>query len=131
MSRRTEMVGDEIQRVLGEVIHNEVKDPRVGFVTVTGVTVTPDLGRANVRLSIMGDEVERKEAMRALEHARGFLRRRIGEEVTLRTVPQLVLHLDTSLDHALRIGDVLREIDAERERNPPQIDDVEGEASDQ
>src|SRR4051794_2734884 len=131
MSRRTEMVGDEIQRVLGEVIHNEVKDPRVGFVTVTGVTVTPDLGRANVRLSIMGDEAERKEAMRALEHARGFLRRRIGEEVTLRTVPQLVLHLDTSLDHALRIGDVLREIDAERERNPPQIDDEEGEASDQ
>jgi ribosome-binding factor A len=79
----------------------------------------------------MGDDVERKAAMRALEHAKGFLRRRVGEEVTLRTVPHLVLHLDTSLDHALRIGTVLRELEAERERNPPQIDDAEGEASGQ
>ncbi len=78
MSRRTEQIGDEIQRVLGEIIQNEVKDPRVGFVTVTGVTVTPDLGRANVRLSIMGDDNERKQTMRVLERAKGFLRRRVG-----------------------------------------------------
>ena len=125
MSRRTEQVGDEIQRVLGEIIQNEVKDPRVGFVTVTGVTMTPDLGRANVRLSIMGDEAERQETMRALVRARGFLRRRVGQEVTLRTVPDLVLHLDTSLDHALHIGELMREIEAEREANPPKLDDAE------
>jgi ribosome-binding factor A len=125
MSRRTEQVGDEIQRVLGDVIQNELKDPRVGFVTVTGVTVTPDLTRANVRLSIMGDDDERKQTMRVLERAKGFLRHRVGQEVILRTVPQLVLHLDTSLDHALRIGEVLREIDEERQRNPPRIDDEE------
>ncbi len=123
MSRRTEQVGDEIQRVLGGIIQNEVKDPRVGFVTVTGVTVTPDLSRANVRLSVMGDEAQRKETMRALERARGFLRRRVGDEITLRTVPELVLHLDTSLDHALRIGEVLRDIETERERNPPRLDE--------
>ena len=125
MSRRTEQVGDEIQRLLGEVIQNEVKDPRVGFVTVTGVTMTPDLQRANVRISIMGDDAQRKQTMRALERAKGFLRHRVGEEVPLRTVPQLVLHLDTSLDHALRIGDVLRDIAAERERNPPRLDDTD------
>ena len=125
MSRRTEQVGDEIQRLLGEVIQNEVKDPRVGFVTVTGVTMTPDLQRANVRISIMGDDAQRKETMRALERAKGFLRHRVGEEVTLRTVPQLVLHLDTSLDHALRIGEVLRDLERERLENPPKIDDTE------
>ena len=125
MSRRTEQVGDEIQRVLGEVIQNEVKDPRVGFVTVTGVTVTPDMSRANVRLSIMGDEAERKETMKALERARGFLRRRVGEEVTLRTVPEIVLHLDRSLDHALRITELLRDIEEERRINPPKLDDTE------
>ncbi len=123
MSRRTEQVGDEIQRVLGGIIQNEVKDPRVGFVTVTGVTVTPDLSRANVRLSVMGDETQRKETMRALERARGFLRRRVGDEITLRTVPELVLHLDTSLDHAMRVGEVLRDIQTERERNPPRLDE--------
>ena len=125
MSRRTEQVGDEIQRILGEVIQNEVKDPRVGFVTVTGVTVTPDMSRANVRLSIMGDEAERKETMKALERARGFLRRRVGEEVTLRTVPEIVLHLDRSLDHALRISELLRDIEEERSINPPKLDDTE------
>lgn len=125
MSRRTEQVGDEIQRVLGEVIQNEVKDPRVGFATVTGVTMTPDLQRANVRISIMGDDKQRTESMRALERAKGFLRHRVGEEVPLRTVPQLVLHLDTSLDHAIRIGEVLRDLEREREEHPVHLDDTE------
>ena len=125
MSRRTEQVGDEIQRVLGDVIQNEVKDPRVGFVTVTGVTVTPDLSRANVRLSVMGEEQERKETMRALERAKGFLRRRVGEEVVLRMVPELVLHLDTSLDHAMRISELLQDLDRERKLNPPRLDETE------
>ncbi len=123
MSRRTEQIGDEIQRVLGEVILNEVKDPRVGFVTVTGVTVTPDLSRANVRVSIMGDDAQRKETMQALQRAKGFLRHRVGDEITLRIVPELVLHLDTSLDHAMRIGELLNNIEVERTENPPLIDD--------
>ncbi len=125
MSRRTEQVGDEIQRVLGDVIQNEVKDPRVGFVTVTGVTVTSDLSRANVRLSVMGSEDERKATMKALERAKGFLRHRVGDEVMLRAVPELVLHLDTSLDHALRIGELLRDVDEERTAHPPKLDDAE------
>jgi ribosome-binding factor A len=125
MSRRTEQVGDEIQRVLGDVIQNEVKDPRVGFVTVTGVTVTPDMSRANVRVSIMGGEAERKETMKALVRARGFLRRRVGEEVSLRIVPDIVLHLDTSLDQAMRITELLHEIEEERKLNPPKLDDTE------
>lgn len=123
MSRRTEQIGDEIQRVLGEVILNEVKDPRVGFVTITGVTVTPDLSRANVRVSIMGDDAQRKETMQALQRAKGFLRHRVGDEITLRIVPELVLHLDTSLDHAMRIGELLNNIEVERTENPPLIDD--------
>ncbi len=123
MSRRTEQIGDEIQRVLGEVILNEVKDPRVGFVTITGVTVTPDLSRANVRVSIMGDDAQRKETMQALQRAKGFLRHRVGDEITLRIVPELVLHLDTSLDHAMRIGELLHDIEVERTENPPLIDD--------
>lgn len=123
MSKRTEQVGDEIQRILGEVIQTELQDPRVGFATVTGVSMTPDLLRANVRISVMGSDDDRKATMRALEHARGFLRRRVGEELTLRQVPDLKLHLDTSLDHALRIGELLRDVERERQENPPQLDD--------
>ncbi len=125
MSRRTEQVADEIQRILGEVIQTELKDPRIGFATVTGVTVTPDLLRANVRISILGDEEERTVTMQALERAKGYLRRRVGEELTLRQVPELRLHLDTSLDHALRIQELLHEIDEERRRNPPKLEEEE------
>lgn len=126
MSKRTDQVGDEIQRILGEVIQTELKDPRVGFTTVTGVTMTPDLLRANVRISVLGDETERRETMRALEHAKGYLRRRVGEELTLRQVPELRLHLDTSLDHAMRITELLHGIEEERKTNPPNLDDQEG-----
>lgn len=123
MSKRTEQVGDEIQRILGEVIQSEMKDPRVGFATVTGVTMTPDLLRANVRISVMGDDAERQATMRALEHAKGYLRRRVGEELTLRQTPDLRLHLDTSLDHAMRITELLQDIETDRQTNPPKLDD--------
>ena len=129
MSKRTEQVGDEIQRILGEVIQTELKDPRVGFATVTGVSVTPDLLRANVRISVMGSDDDRKATMRALEHAKGFLRRRVADELTLRQVPELRLHLDTSLDHAMRIGELLREVERERQENPPKLGDEESESS--
>jgi ribosome-binding factor A len=125
MSKRTEQVGDEIQRILGEVIQSEMKDPRIGFVTVTGVTMTPDLLRANVKISVLGDDAERKVTMEALERAKGFLRRRVGDELTLRQTPELRLHLDTSLDHALRIGELLHEIEQERKTNPPKLDETE------
>jgi ribosome-binding factor A len=123
MSKRTQQVGEEIQRILSEVMQFELKDPRVGFATITSVNVTPDLQRANVNVSIMGDEAERTATLRALEHAKGFLRRRVAEELTLRQVPELKLHLDTSLDHALRIGELLHEIDEERQRNPPKLEE--------
>jgi ribosome-binding factor A len=125
MSRRTEQVGQEIQRLLSEVLEFELKDPRVGFATITSVNVTPDLQRANVNVSVLGDDAERRESLRALERAKGFLRKRIGEELSLRQVPELRLHLDTSLDHALRIGELLNEVDEERRRNPPNLNDEE------
>jgi ribosome-binding factor A len=123
MSKRTQQVGQEIQRILSEVIEFELKDPRVGFATITSVNVTPDLQRANVNVSVMGDDEERTATLRALEHAKSFLRRRVGEQMTLRQVPELKLHLDTSLDHALRIGELLSDIEEERRRNPPQLDE--------
>jgi ribosome-binding factor A len=123
MSRRTEQVGHEIQRILSQVLEFDLKDPRVGFATITSVNVTPDMQRANVNVSVMGDDAERRESLRALERAKGFLRRRIGEELSLRQVPELKLHLDTSLDHALRIGELLNDVEEERRRNPPNLEE--------
>jgi ribosome-binding factor A len=121
MSRRTEQLGHEIQRILGEIIQYELKDPRVGFATVVGVEVTADLQIARVRISVMGTPDERRETMAALERAKGFLRRRLAEELNyLRSVPELRLILDTSVDYSLHIDELLRRAAGERADSSPQ-----------
>jgi ribosome-binding factor A len=129
MSKRTEQVADEIQRILGEVIQYELKDPRVGFATVVGVAVSGDMQHARVRVSVMGDEEQRRGTMEGLERAKGFMRRRVAQELRhLRMIPDLHIDLDTSLDYSLHIDEVLRQVAHEREQNPPHIDD-EGKPS--
>lgn len=124
MSRRTEQVGDAIQRILGDVIQQELKDPRVGFATVTGVTVSPDLQHAQVRVSVMGSDDERKETLQGLQKAKGFLRKRVAEEMShMRFVPELHLTLDNSLDYTMHIDGVLRQVAQERAANPPNLDE--------
>ncbi|MGQ9549268.1 MAG: 30S ribosome-binding factor RbfA [Roseiflexus sp.] len=120
MSKRTEQLGHQIQRILGEIIQYELKDPRVGFATVVGVEVTADLQIARVRISVMGTPDERQETMAALERARGFLRRRLAEELNyLRFVPELRLILDTSVDYSLHIDELLRRAAGERANSSP------------
>jgi ribosome-binding factor A len=123
MSKRTEQVADEIQRILGEVIQYELKDPRVGFATIVGVDVSSDLQHAKVRVSVM-DEAQRADTLEGLERAKGFLRRRVAQELRhMRAVPELHLILDTSLDYSIHIDEVLRQVEEERRTNPPKIDD--------
>lgn len=123
MSKRTQQVADEIQRILGDVIQYELKDPRVGFATVVGVDVSADLQHAKVRISVMGDDEQREETMAGLERAKGFMRRQVAQELRhLRMVPDLHLELDTSLDYSMHIDDVLRQVARERAENPPNLD---------
>jgi len=118
MSKRTQQVSDEIQRIISEVIQYEVKDPRVGFATVVGVDVSADLQNATVLISVM-DEAQRKDTMEGLERAKGFMRRRVAQELRhLRAVPELHLKLDTSLDYSMRIDELLRQVEQERRENP-------------
>ncbi|HEU5100933.1 MAG TPA: 30S ribosome-binding factor RbfA, partial [Roseiflexaceae bacterium] len=101
MSKRTEQVSDEIQRILSEVIQYELKDPRVGFATVVGVDMSADLQHATVRVSVL-DETQRADTIEALERAKGFMRRRVAQELRhLRSVPELHIKLDTSLDYSM------------------------------
>lgn len=133
MSRRTRQVADTIQRVLGETIQFELKDPRVRFATVVGVEVSADLHHARVRISVMGDEHQRTETMEGLMSARGFLRRRVAEEMRhMRFIPELHLELDTSLDYSMHIDELLREVRREREtRESPDQEAGDGNADEQ
>lgn len=122
--QRLQQVADTMQRIIGEVIQYEVKDPRVGFATVTGVEVSADLQRARVRVSIMGDAAQQAETLAGLEHARGFIRKRVAEEMRhMRFIPELQIIHDTSLDYSMRIQEVLREVEEQRKANPPKLDE--------
>ncbi len=121
MSKRLQQVSDEIQRILSETIQYEVKDPRVGFATVTRVEVSADLSHATVHVSVMGDEAQQEATMEGLERARGFLRRTVAQELRhMRSTPDIHFRLDTSLDYSLHIDDVLRRMkqeEAERQQD--------------
>ena len=114
--KRTERVGSLLQMELSKLILEELKDPRLGFVTVTHVKVTPDLRSAVVFFSVMGDKKVKENSTIALEHAKGFLQRQVGFALKLRNTPKLQFELDDSLDKDFEIGQVIRKIE-EREKN--------------
>lgn len=113
---RPERVATLIKECLAERLTRGLKDPRVGFVTVTRVEVDRDLSLARVYVSVLGDAKEKTAALKGLTSARGFLRRELGRTVRLRSLPELRFVLDLGLEHYARITDLL---DESREDKPP------------
>ncbi|MBA3554267.1 MAG: 30S ribosome-binding factor RbfA [Gemmatimonadales bacterium] len=109
-SRRPEQVAETLRQVVTDALTREVRDPRVGFVTVTSVQVTGDLSHATVRVSVPGDDPAKERALDGLRSAAGFLRSRAARTLTTRTVPELHFELDKGLEHAARINALLEEI---------------------
>jgi ribosome-binding factor A len=109
-SRRPEQVAGTIRQVIADALTREIRDPRVGFVTVTGVLVTNDLSHARVMVSVPGDEGEKARALQGLQSAAGFLRSRAARALTTRTVPELHFELDKGVEHAARIEELLESI---------------------
>jgi ribosome-binding factor A len=114
-NRRPEQVAEALRQVVTDALMREVRDPRVGFVTVTGVLVTNDLSHATVSVSVPGDDTARDRAMEGLRSAAGFLRSRAAKTLTTRTVPELHFELDRGLAHAARIDELLNEIRREEQ----------------
>ena len=108
--KRTDRVGHLIQMELGKLVTSRIKDPRLGFVTVTHVDVTPDLKSACVFYSVLGNRETKDNSQKALEKAAGFLQREIGSVLHLRNTPRLVFKLDESLEEGMKIDSILREI---------------------
>jgi len=108
--RRPEQVAGTLRQVITDALAREVRDPRVGFVTVTGVLVTADLSHARIMVSVPGDDAERQRALEGLRSAGGFLRTRAARALSTRSVPELHFELDQGLAHAARINELLEEI---------------------
>ena len=114
-SRRPEQVAENLRQVVADALTRDIRDPRVGFVTLTGVTVTQDLSHAKIRVSVPGDEDAKQKALEGLRSAAGFLRTRVAKALTTRTVPELHFELDRGLEHAARINEVLASLKQEEQ----------------
>jgi len=114
MSERLERVSEELREVLAKEI-GRLKDPRVGFVTVTGVRVTPDLRKARVFYTVLGDESARRGTRAALRSARSHLRASLGKEVRIKFVPELEFEEDVDLDRVRRVDELIDRLSREEE----------------
>ena len=107
---RMRRVDEAMRAVLSDAIAKDLKDPRVGFVTVTGVKTSPDLRHARVYVSVLGDEAQRSESIDGLRSAHGFLQRRLATELTLKHTPSLTFEYDESVDRGMRISELLDKV---------------------
>ncbi len=110
MSRRMERVADLLRAELSQLVMREVHDPRVKLATVNSVSVSPDLGRAVVKISALGSEAERLATIEGLRHAKGFLRTELAHRLRLRITPELVFELDRGAEHSQQISDLLESL---------------------
>jgi ribosome-binding factor A len=109
-SRRPEQVAETLRQVIADALTREVRDPRVGFVTLTGVLVTNDLSHARIMVTVPGEEADKARALEGLQSAAGFLRSRAARSLSTRSVPELHFELDRGLEHAARISELLNDI---------------------
>jgi ribosome-binding factor A len=109
MSERMRRVNESVRQVLAEAVL-DLKDPRIGLVTVTGVDTSPDLRHATVYVSVLGSEKKRSASMRGLDAAHGLLQARIGRELRMKRTPQLAFEYDPSVERGVRMTQLIDEL---------------------
>ena len=111
MSQRTDRLDSQIRQELMDLLQREMKDPRLGFATITRVQTARDLGHARVWVSVLGTELERERTMGALRVATPWLRRKLGERLSLRHVPELTVREDDSIESGDRVLRIIQELE--------------------
>lgn len=111
--RRQRRVAEEIQRRASQFIREELKDPRLGFLTITGVDVNADLTHAEIFVSVLGDDDEQAQTFVALQRAKGLIKRDIGDWLRIRTVPEISFKHDTSIERGTRIFQLIKGLERE------------------
>ena len=115
---RGRRIADQIQRELSEIIRLELKDPRIGLITITGVEVSQDNAHARVFFTALGEPLQQEAAAKGLNHASGFLRSALAQRLRLRTVPQLRFDYDVSVERGMRLSALIdRAVESGREQD--------------
>jgi ribosome-binding factor A len=120
---RADQVGAQVREEIMQIIRRDLKDPRIGFVSITGVRMSPDLRLARVRISVLGDETEQTDTLAGLRSATGLIRRELGRRLeNLKFSPEIRFEIDPSIEYSVRISQRLREVLPDSEdagRAPP------------
>jgi len=123
MSERTARLDELLREEISQVVRREVDDPRIGFVTITEVEVTPDLRHANVWVSVIGSAAERKQTLRALSHAMPFVRGRLGK-LRLKRIPDLHIKEDDSSERGTRVLAILDDLEQGGQGAVPELEET-------
>lgn len=107
---RVGRVAEQIKKELSIILQSEIKDPRIGFVTVTGVEVTNDFSQATAYVSVMGDDEKKQSSLQALQQANGFIRSELGRKIRLRHTPELIFKIDQSVEYGSHIENILKSL---------------------
>jgi ribosome-binding factor A len=115
--KRSERVADLIQKEISQMLVKSIKDPRIGFVTITKVSVSEDCRFAKVYFSVVGTLAERERSMKGLDSAKGFVRKELGRRIRLRYTPEILFQFDPSIEYAIHMGELIQTIQQEKEPN--------------
>ena len=110
---RANRIAEQMKKELSDILARKIKDPRVGFVTVTDVEVTGDLQQAKAFISVLGDEKQKQDTLLGLAKAKGFIRSEIGSRIRLRKTPELTIEFDEAFEYGNRIDSILKDLNKE------------------
>jgi len=113
-TQRAARIGEQIREELAQLIRDEMKDPRIGFVSIVKVDVSGDLRHCKVFFSVLGNDQQKKESIKGLSSAAGFLRSELSRRMQLRYTPELHFHLDESIEHGSKIAQLLVQVQKEQ-----------------
>ena len=113
--KRSEKVADLIQKEISQMLVKSIKDPRIGFVTITRVSVSEDCRFAKVYFSVAGTLAERERSVKGLDSAKGFVRRELGRRIRLRYTPEILFQFDPSIEYAIHMEELIQSIQLEKE----------------
>jgi ribosome-binding factor A len=111
---RTERISHEIKKEISRILREDVSDPRIGFISLTDVDITPDLKYAKIFVSVLGDEKNKKKSLRGLKSATPFIKLKLGESLNLRFVPDIKFIYDNSLERGDRLLNLMNDINKEK-----------------
>ena len=115
--KRSEKVADLIQKEISQMLVKSVKDPRIGFVTITRVSVSEDCRFAKIYFSVAGSLEERERSMKGLESATGYVRKELGRRIRLRYTPEILFQFDPSIEYAIHMEELIQSIHHDKEPN--------------